>query len=121
VELTKLVLESVSPFHWIFEVVSKFVPVTTRVNPGPPAVAAEGLMLVMVGSSAHMAVTLRRSHKAKGPAYLSRNPGYLIFHPFAFKDIIAKTLRLRELPLGGNTSISGLFLDRSSESVPADP
>jgi hypothetical protein len=79
VELTNVVSVSVSAAHWIFDVLSKSSPVTTRVNAGPPALAASGLMLVSEGTSAHKAVTLTSRHKLKGPAFLSRNPRCFIF------------------------------------------
>ena len=37
------------PFHRTTEVLTKFVPVTVRVNPGPPAVAEFGLIVMIVG------------------------------------------------------------------------
>src|SRR5262249_27055238 len=45
---TKVVGWSV-PFHWTRELLAKFVPVTVRVNPGPPAVAEFGLIVMIVG------------------------------------------------------------------------
>jgi hypothetical protein len=36
------VVTSATPFHFTVEVLMKFVPVTVRVKPAPPAVAEEG-------------------------------------------------------------------------------
>jgi hypothetical protein len=38
------------PFHWTTELVMKFVPVTVSVKAGPPAVADEGLIPLVVGT-----------------------------------------------------------------------
>jgi hypothetical protein len=47
--LTKLVVRA-TPFHCTVDVPMKLVPFTVSVKPAPPAVADEGLMLVVVGA-----------------------------------------------------------------------
>ena len=49
VALTYVVVRFV-PFHLTTELEMKFVPLTVRVKPDPPAVADEGLRLVVVGT-----------------------------------------------------------------------
>ena len=49
VEETYVVVRFV-PFHLTTELEMKFVPFTVRVKPAPPAVADEGLRLVVVGT-----------------------------------------------------------------------
>src|SRR6267143_1859986 len=43
------VVARAAPFHCTTELLTKFVPVTVSVNPGPPATAEVGLKLVIVG------------------------------------------------------------------------
>jgi hypothetical protein len=51
------VVVSAVPFQFTVEIVAKFVPLTVKVNPGPPAVAQVGLSELIVGGAAIVNVT----------------------------------------------------------------
>ena len=51
------VVVSAVPFQFTVEIVAKFVPLTVKVNPGPPAVAQVGLSELIVGGATIVNVT----------------------------------------------------------------